>query len=194
MFFDRLNDACEAKGTSPSAVAQQINRSKSNVTGWKRGQVPASDTLSALAAVLEVPTDFLLERPPFDAWEAINANRCGFLAHVNIDPNVLLAVFGIDLAAPDATSLKCFIAFLSMAISSAKPGPNGTWNVELKPGFAQQEAPAPKERDRHQVSDDDVKFALFGDAEIDDEVLDEVKRFAQFAREQRRQKEQQASD
>lgn len=194
MFFDRLNDACEAKGTSPSAVAQQINRSKSNVTGWKRGQVPASDTLSALAAVLEVPTDFLLERPPFDAWEAINFDRYLFFASVAINPDVLIAVFGIDLADLDAVPIKRLISFLSMAISSAKQEPSGTWDVELKPGFSQQEAPAPEERDRHRISDNEIKFALFGDAEIDDEVLDEVKRFAQFAREQRRQKEQQTSD
>lgn len=57
-----------------------------------------------------------------------------------------------------------------------------------------QKEPAPIEGDRHRVSDDDVKFALFGDAEIDDAVLDEVKRFAQFARDQRRQKEPQTSD
>lgn len=194
MFFDRLNDACVAKGTSPSAVAQQINRSKSNVTGWKRGQVPASDTISALAAALDVPTDFLLERPPFDVWENVNANRCIFFAHVNIDPDVLLAVFGIDLAELDNLPFKRLVSFLSMAVLSAKQERDGTWDVELKPGYGPQKPTLPEEGDRRQVSDDEIKFALFGDAAIDDEVLDEVKRFAQFAREQRRQKEQQTSD
>ena len=62
MFFDRLSEACSMHGTSPSAVAIQIGRSKSNVTGWKKGQIPSSDTVTAIADVLQVPTDFLLER------------------------------------------------------------------------------------------------------------------------------------
>ena len=32
-------------------------------------------------------------------------------------------------------------------------------------------------------SDADIKFALFGDRDIDDEVLEEVKAFAKFAQE-----------
>lgn len=51
-------------------------------------------------------------------------------------------------------------------------------------------APTLTEKGERQVTDKDIKFALFGDTEIDDDVLDEVKRFAQFAKEQRRQKEQ----
>ena len=36
------------------------------------------------------------------------------------------------------------------------------------------------ERKRAQPSDADIKFALFGDVEIDDEVMAEVRDFAQF--------------
>ncbi len=40
---------------------------------------------------------------------------------------------------------------------------------------------APAETDRPAVSDDDIKFALFGgDGEISDAMFDEVKRFAAF--------------
>lgn len=35
------------------------------------------------------------------------------------------------------------------------------------------------------VDDDDIKFALFGDAEIDDELYEEVKAFARFAKERK---------
>ena len=35
------------------------------------------------------------------------------------------------------------------------------------------------------VSDEDIKFALFGDAEIDDEIYEQVKAFAKFAKEQK---------
>lgn len=35
------------------------------------------------------------------------------------------------------------------------------------------------------IDDDDIKFALFGDAEIDDELYEEVKAFARFAKERK---------
>lgn len=57
-------------------------------------------------------------------------------------------------------------------------------------GTETEKTPAPEKGDRRSVTDEDIKFALFGDAEIDDDMLDEVKRFARFAKEQRRQKEQ----
>lgn len=37
----------------------------------------------------------------------------------------------------------------------------------------------------HPLSDDAVKFALFGAKEVDDELLEEVRRFAQFAKRKR---------
>jgi hypothetical protein len=39
-------------------------------------------------------------------------------------------------------------------------------------------------------SDQALKFALFGDVEVDDEVFEEVKRFAKFAQAQRKGKQQ----
>lgn len=36
------------------------------------------------------------------------------------------------------------------------------------------------------MSDESLKFALFGDTNVDDAVFDEVKRFAKFAQEQKR--------
>ena len=38
-----------------------------------------------------------------------------------------------------------------------------------------------------QVSDADLKFALFGDTEVDNDVFEEIKRFAKFAQQQKRQ-------
>ena len=37
------------------------------------------------------------------------------------------------------------------------------------------------------ATDEELKFALFGDGEIDDDVLEEVKAFAQFARQRRKE-------
>lgn len=38
---------------------------------------------------------------------------------------------------------------------------------------------------RQPPSDDEVKFALFGAADVDDDLLEEVRRFAQFAKQKR---------
>ena len=38
------------------------------------------------------------------------------------------------------------------------------------------------------VSDDDIKFALWGTREIDDDVLDRVRQFAKFAQENEKNK------
>lgn len=44
---------------------------------------------------------------------------------------------------------------------------------------------APTQEGERSISDDDIKFALFGDAEIDDELYEEVKAFARFAKERK---------
>lgn len=53
---------------------------------------------------------------------------------------------------------------------------------------ATQTEKAPAEDDERKVSDDDIKFALFGTREIDDDVLDRVKQFAKFAQENEKNK------
>lgn len=47
---------------------------------------------------------------------------------------------------------------------------------------------APTQEGERIVSDDDIKFALFGTREIDDDVLDRVKQFAKFAQENEKNK------
>lgn len=47
---------------------------------------------------------------------------------------------------------------------------------------------APTQEGERVISDDDIKFALFGTREIDDDVLEQVKSFAKFARENRKDK------
>lgn len=47
---------------------------------------------------------------------------------------------------------------------------------------------APTPEGERKASDDEIKFALFGTKEIDDDVLDQVKQFAKFARENRKDK------
>lgn len=45
---------------------------------------------------------------------------------------------------------------------------------------------APEEAQEPKVTARDIKFALFGDADVDDDVYEEVKAFARFAKERRK--------
>lgn len=51
-----------------------------------------------------------------------------------------------------------------------------------------QNEKAPTQEGEREINDDDIKFALFGTREIDDDVLKQVKDFARFARENRKDK------
>lgn len=53
-----------------------------------------------------------------------------------------------------------------------------------------KESPILTRKDEREVSDDDIKFALFGDKSIDDETYESVKNFAKFAAEQKRKRQE----
>ena len=56
----------------------------------------------------------------------------------------------------------------------------------LLTGKETKKAPTPE--GERKVSDDDIKFALWGTREIDDDVLDRVRQFAKFAQENEKNK------
>ena len=56
----------------------------------------------------------------------------------------------------------------------------------LLTGEEKEKAPTPE--GERKVSDDDIKFALWGTREIDDDVLDRVRQFAKFAQENEKNK------
>lgn len=141
-------------GTSPSAVAIQIGRSKSNVTGWKKGQIPSSDTVTAIADALRVPTDFLLERPPFDCWELINQNRNGFLHYIDITPETLKLIWGIDPENPEAAPTEHFIRFLQNVVSEVRATEDGDWVVTLKEPYTHKKAPTLTKKDERDIAKD----------------------------------------
>lgn len=63
-FYERFCDLCAEKNVAPSTVAYAIGLNRSIITYWKRGAVPKSDTLSALAQYFGVTTDYLLGKDP----------------------------------------------------------------------------------------------------------------------------------
>ena len=59
-------------------------------------------------------------------------------------------------------------------------------SIDYLLGTETKKAPTPE--GERKVSDDDIKFALWGTREIDDDVLDRVRQFAKFAQENEKNK------
>lgn len=62
MFYETLKEACQKKGTSPSAVCLALGFSKSNVTEWKKGRSPKLDTVVAIANHLNISPASLIPK------------------------------------------------------------------------------------------------------------------------------------
>ncbi len=142
MFYDKFKTLCDNAGISCNKAALAMGLSNATPTKWKKtGATPDGSTIAKLTSYFDVPTDFLLERPPFDYWDMINQNRKGFLHYVDIDQDMLQIIWGISLEDPDAAPVKDFISFLSLAIENARPTSEGDWEIKLKPSFQKEKAP-----------------------------------------------------
>ena len=62
------------------------------------------------------------------------------------------------------------------------------FSVSVSVLFGEETKKAPTQEGERKVSDDDIKFALWGTREIDDDVLDRVRQFAKFAQENEKNK------
>lgn len=65
---------------------------------------------------------------------------------------------------------------------------SGFFGVSIDYLLGAETKKAPTQEGERKVSDDDIKFALWGTREIDDDVLDRVKQFAKFAQENEKNK------
>ena len=62
MFYERLKNACKAKGTTPSVVTKEVGITTANTGRWKHGGMPSVEVLLKFAERLETSTDYLLGR------------------------------------------------------------------------------------------------------------------------------------
>ena len=65
MFYERLKIICKRKGIKVTQILLDLGLSTGNLSRWKSGVVPKSDTLEKIADYLGVSTDELLgkEKP-----------------------------------------------------------------------------------------------------------------------------------
>ncbi len=190
--FNRISLLCDEKGVTPSRMCLDIGLSKSLITEIKSGRTKqlSASTATKISDYFAIPTDFLLDRPPFDYWEKINADRKKFLSHILISADALQTVWNISADNPQCTPIRDFLYFLFYAVESAVPVNDNVWDIKLKLAYKvrnMEKEKAPASEGERKVSDEDIKFALWGDtSNITDDDLEDVKRYAAFIRERKR--------
>lgn len=60
MFYGNIEQLCAKNGISITALLYQLKISKGNISNWKKGGIPKSDTVQKIAAYFGVSTDYLL--------------------------------------------------------------------------------------------------------------------------------------
>ncbi len=60
MFYPRFEQLCQQNNISPTAVVLKLGMSKGTITSWKKGVLPNSETIIALAKFFNTSTDYLL--------------------------------------------------------------------------------------------------------------------------------------
>lgn len=168
MFYDIYLMLCNKIGKKPSAVAAELKINKSNVSNWKSsGYTPRGEALQKIADHFHVSTDYLLgvtEQSKLDT------------AEFKVEEDLRLWGAKLDFAENDEQRAEAEKEIRRLTEEQARIKAE---TVENK------KAPTPK--DERQVSDDDIKFALWGDtSDITEEDLEDVKRYAAFIRERKR--------
>ena len=59
-FWERIQNLCLEKGTTPTALCKSLGLSTSMVTRWKNGTIPNQSTMEILADALGVTAHFLM--------------------------------------------------------------------------------------------------------------------------------------
>ena len=99
-FWDMFYQACIKKGTKPNPVGKKIGVSSATITKWKQGTTPNGDTIKKIAEVLDVSTDYLLERKSS--------------SHEITDEDLKFALFGGEkgITDEDMEAVKSFAEFI----------------------------------------------------------------------------------
>ena len=175
--YERIQNACASKGLTVSAMCVNLGMSKSVMSDLKSGRKKtlAADTVAKIASYLQVSTDYLLGSAPSEWLIRFRSQLANILptldtsdveaAGVNIEELWTVAESETDLSFDRA----CEIADLL--------GVSFDYMIE------RETEKAPTVSGERSVSDDDIKFALFGgDGEISDAMYEEVRRFAAFVK------------
>lgn len=171
-FYDRYAELCRGVDETPNSVARILGISSGSITSWKNGTEPRYTTIAKIAAYFGVSPDYLL-------------------SGLHRDKRMSYAVGVVAITAGTKEEAEKSVAELIEENYSIVYRNETTVVAVEKDSVATQEQidaiisiyakKAPTGKGERSVSDDDIKFALFGgDGEITDEMYDEVKRFAAY--------------
>ena len=66
MFYENLLQICKAKNVSVTSLVEELGLSSGNLSKWKNGGKPRSDTLVKIAEKLDVSVNYLLNEDSAD--------------------------------------------------------------------------------------------------------------------------------
>lgn len=168
----------KARGLTQAELAKRIGRTESSVAKYERGvvEIPMS-VLEKISTELKVPLNFLLGVGPFQDVQLLEDKKgmiCLSLSRLD----------GIDkfIGKNELTANIDFIDFINIVdayLSDIKRVNDTGILFSFRAGL--------KKPELINFGPEELKMVLFGDTEVDDEVLEEVKRYAKFIKEQRRQ-------
>ena len=143
---DKITWAAEQKGISINKLMSLSGVSKSVVDRMKLGNMPSAEKITAIAASLEVPSEFLLGNGIFEKWDLLLAHK----------PAILRAIAGMleDLAKslPSGVDDLTFARLVSAFKVDLEEGsdPAGTEILVISP-VPTYETPEPEDTEAVQV-------------------------------------------
>ena len=139
VFGKHLRELRNQEGLSQEKLSKRIGISKSSINMFERGErEPGFDALGKISSYYGVPLDFLLERPPFEAWDVINSNRKGFFYYVpikNLKKEKIKLIWGIDIDDPYSASIQSMVRFISDCIESVDEDEDANLIIKLKKNY-----------------------------------------------------------
>lgn len=179
MFYKLYCDLCEDVGLTPSGAASAIGFNRATVTTWKNTKkAPKGDLLLKIAKYFDVPVDFLLQRPPFEYWDEINADRRGFLNATGCSADVLQVIWGINILNPYTSPLKDFINFISYNLLSAIPNEKNGWIIENRASQSLKESRSINSE--HEIKNPDIRMIARAGHKMTPEQAENIRKYAQY--------------
>lgn len=212
MFYERFLDLCNQKGITPAAAAREIGLSNATTTHWSHGTEPTLTSAYKVARYFNVSTDFLYgktsEPASFDASAQIENLEvsdseesargefrfdrfCNLCKARGKKQSYLYELVGMPSKAGSNLKrtknikpeiLKIWADELRTSVAYLNNETDDPSAPETPPAHVEEKEKAPA-AEGHGVTDEDLKFALFGGGDVTDAQFEEVKSFARFVRE-----------
>ena len=197
MFWSVFSDLCFEHGSSPNAVAKEIGISSGALTSWKNGATPRASTIKRIADYFGVPVE------TFPKGKGANREPSGFYkTYVDLckehgeKPYSLPLKLGLKSnsavtqwengSIPRPATLKKIADYFGVTVGfllEGDVGESGDSSETSASGEPREDIPA------EALPRDDIKFALFGEVDgITDEMMEEVRSFAEFVRQREERK------